>query len=220
MTRSDPPVSFLVPTCLTVIAGELSRLSILGELDVGSSRQEPSLRRTSQREPVLQNPTPQDQAPLDQALQDQALQDQVLQDQALQDPVPQGDPTLHCRLPAQHPARAQPLYSIRVPRQPAEVECPHSRKTFWAVGPTAYENDQPISDLAMLDGCRELGMLLALAAVTRAFGAVSLAAPEVGREALYQLAAFARVYETFAAKSGPRRPFDLPDEIAGDESSD
>jgi len=117
------------------------------------------------------------------------------------------EPALLAGLPEPSAQGASPLFSIRVPKEATVATCPYSGQRFHAAGPTAYEDDQPISDLAMLDGCHELGMLLALAAVTRACGALSLAAPEVGREALVQLAAFARVYETHAAKSGPRRPF-------------
>ncbi len=125
---------------------------------------------------------------------------------------PREDPALLAEPTEPLAKGASPLFSIRVPKEAAVVACPYSGQRFYAAGPTAYQDDQPISDLAMLGRCRELGMLLALAAVTRACGALSLAAPEVGREALVQLAAFARVYETYTAKSGPQRPFNLPHE--------
>ena len=54
-------------------------------------------------------------------------------------------------------------------------------------------------------------MLLALAAVARAFGALGPRAGSRYLEASEELAAFARIYEIVAAKSGPPRPFRIPD---------
>ncbi len=102
------------------------------------------------------------------------------------------------------------LYSIQVPIYPAETECSSCELPFQAAGPTGHAGSRLICDLCLLEGCSELGMLLALASVTRAFGSLALSSREESRDALVELGAFARIYEQFAAKSGPPRSFRLP----------
>ncbi len=102
-------------------------------------------------------------------------------------------------------------YAIRIPVPAGDVTCPRCGQRFQAAGPTGYAGDQPICDLCLFEGSQPLGMLLALAAVVRAFGALDSGAGEKYLQASEELAAFARIYEIVAAKSGPARPFRIPD---------
>ncbi len=102
-------------------------------------------------------------------------------------------------------------YSIRIPGPVGTVDCPRCQSSFLAAGPTGYAGEVPICDLCLLDGSYPLGMLLALVVVVRTFGAIEPAAGDKYLEAQDHLAAFARIYERVAAKSGPVRPFRLPD---------
>ncbi len=63
----------------------------------------------------------------------------------------------------------------------------------------------------MLDADADLGLVLALVSVTRAFGAIPLKHADAGREGLAQLAAFARVFEPVMAKKAERRGLDMLD---------
>ncbi len=102
-------------------------------------------------------------------------------------------------------------YSIRIPVPAGETRCGRCLSRFLAAGPTGFVEEQPICDLCLLDGSQPLGMLLALAAVVRTFGAVEPAREEDYREAAEELAVFARIYERVAAKSGPPRAFEFPE---------
>ena len=101
-------------------------------------------------------------------------------------------------------------YSIRIPEPAGPAKCARCQVRFSAAGPTGYAEDQPICDMCLLEGCSELGMVMALAAVVRAFGAVPPSSRQDYRDALNELGAFARIYERFAAKSGPPRVFRIP----------
>ncbi len=109
------------------------------------------------------------------------------------------------------------LYSIRIPVPAGEVRCARCRALFSAAGPTGYAEDSPICDMCLLEGCQELGMVLALVAVVRAFGRVRPSGHGDYREALNELGAFCRIYEQFAAKAGPPRIFRVPG-LAGEWS--
>ncbi len=102
------------------------------------------------------------------------------------------------------------MYSIRVPQPAGTARCARCRVQFSAAGPTGYAEDSPICDMCLLEGSQELGMVLALVAVVRAFGRVKPSSHGDYRDALNELGAFARIYETFAAKSGPPRIFRIP----------
>ncbi len=67
----------------------------------------------------------------------------------------------------------------------------------------------------MLEACTDLGLVLALVAVCRSFGAVSLRDREASREGLTQLGAFARVFEHVLAKRAERRGLDLGESQVG-----
>ena len=109
--------------------------------------------------------------------------------------------------PAGEPSRnadatAEPVYNIRV-ADTAGV-CPRCGEST-GTGPVGYHGDQAICDLCLLEGSNELGMVLALVAVTRACASVELTSDADRRAADAELGAFARIYESFAAKSGPAR---------------
>ena len=109
-------------------------------------------------------------------------------------------------------------YSIRIPEPSGQARCARCRVRFVAAGPTGYAQEVPICDMCLLEGSQELGMVMALTAVVRAFGAVRPASYEDYQEALAELGAFARIYERFAAKSGPARVFRIPGLGAESES--
>ena len=100
------------------------------------------------------------------------------------------------------------LYSIRFAEEPGAV-CAICESPTGA-GPVGFRDDESTCDRCMLDVCTDLGLVLALVSVTRAFGAIPLKTDEA-HEGLAQLAAFARVYEHIAAKKAERRGLDLPD---------
>lgn len=107
-------------------------------------------------------------------------------------------------------ALEQVSYSIRIPEPSGPARCGRCRVRFSAAGPTGFAEDLPICDMCLLEGSAELGMVMALVAVVRAFGTVKPSDHQDYREALAELGAFARIYERFAAKSGPARVFRIP----------
>ena len=96
-----------------------------------------------------------------------------------------------------------PLYSIRVAESPGTL-CAGCGKQETGAGPVGYLDEEPICDLCLLQGSHELGMVLAVISVVRAYANVRGYGAE-SQSALEELGAFARVYERFAAKSGPAR---------------
>ena len=113
----------------------------------------------------------------------------------------------------------EPLYSIRVADNPGTV-CAACRQQETGTGPVGYRDDSPICDLCLLEGNHELGMVLAVVAVTRAYASVKNATLDERQEALRELGAFARVYEAVAAKSWPARVFKIvPDFTKRDDTT-
>lgn len=103
---------------------------------------------------------------------------------------------------------------IRIPERAEPVACDECSCEFSATGPTGYRGDQPVCDRCLFDLAPQLGMVLVLVSITRSFGQLSRRA---GDAAAGELVTFARVYETFAAKHGPRReaPLPMPGEHSG-----
>ncbi|MCP3957431.1 MAG: hypothetical protein GY719_06230 [bacterium] len=95
-----------------------------------------------------------------------------------------------------------PRYNIRVADQPG-TPCALCEAPTGA-GPAGTLDEQTVCDRCLLEGCHVLGLLLALEAVVRAYGSLAPGDPERD-DALAELGAFARVYERFAARSGPPR---------------
>lgn len=105
-------------------------------------------------------------------------------------------------------------YAIRLPEEPGWTRCFSCGVRFSAAGPTGHIGPDPICDLCLLESSKELGMVMALVAVTRTFGAYEPISVEDGLAAQAELGAFARIYERFAARSGPARVFRLPDPLS------
>ena len=118
---------------------------------------------------------------------------------------PEADPT---PLPEglSRSAPDDPLYSIRVAEDPGTV-CAACRKQETGSGPVGYMDDEPICDLCLLERSTDLGLLLANAAVIRAYaGTVGTAGEQ--QEALHELSVFARIYHRVC--SWPARIIRLP----------
>ncbi len=105
-------------------------------------------------------------------------------------------------------SESQHLYSIRIATK-LSTTCAICDQATGA-GPVGYQNDDPVCDRCLLDACGDLGLVLALVSVTRAFGAIPLKHADAGREGVEQLAAFARVFEHVMAKKAKRRGLELP----------
>lgn len=101
-------------------------------------------------------------------------------------------------------------YSIQVARSPG-IPCAECAEPTGA-GPIGCLADEPICDMCLLEGCHELGMVLAVIAVARTYASIDPLQVRERREALEELGAFVRIYERFAAKLGPPRRFRIPRE--------
>lgn len=99
-------------------------------------------------------------------------------------------------------------YTIPFAESPGALCCVCDEQETGA-GPVGYLDDSPVCDLCLLRGAHHLGMVLAVIAVVRAYAAASDEPHEL-RDALFELGAFARVYERYAAKSWPARSFTIP----------
>ena len=108
------------------------------------------------------------------------------------------------------PALATLEYSIRIPHHHGRRRCATCSGVFRAAGPTGFAGEIPICDLCLFRGDPQLGMIIALIAVSRNFARSPKSIFETFFQALLELGAFARLYETFAARYGPPRPFELP----------
>ena len=100
----------------------------------------------------------------------------------------------------------EPLYSIRVADSPG-TECAACRKQETGAGPVGYMDDSPVCDLCLLERSTELGLLLANAAVTRAYAGTVGPAGE-RQEALHELSVFARIYHRVS--TWPARMIRIP----------
>ncbi|MCP3957548.1 MAG: hypothetical protein GY719_06815 [bacterium] len=109
-----------------------------------------------------------------------------------------------------------PAYSIRFSSGP-DAPCACGRNQVGS-GPVGYRGEEAVCDLCMLEGCTELGLVLALVAVARAFEAISRDDKDAWLDALEQLVVFLRVYELVAAKTAPPRAFRIPDSPLGGET--
>ena len=97
---------------------------------------------------------------------------------------------------------------IRAPQEAATVRCDRCGTRFDAGGPTAYAGHQPLCDVCVFEYDAQLAMVLAAVSVLRAFG--SGEPNEAEAQAALDLLRFARLYETFAERYGPRREPQLP----------
>ncbi len=110
------------------------------------------------------------------------------------------------------------LYSIRVAENPGTL-CAACGKQETGAGPVGYLDDAAVCDLCLLQGSHQLGLVLAVVAVTRAYASVR-GDSEESQAALEELGAFARVYDRVASKSGPARMFKIiPDFSRGNDTT-
>ncbi|NJL27047.1 MAG: hypothetical protein HC897_03770 [Thermoanaerobaculia bacterium] len=119
-------------------------------------------------------------------------------------------PAIRERKPGQQPAgpAIRPRFSIRLAER-GGVECSICGELTGS-GPVGCSDDEPICDRCLIEGCHELGMVLALVAVTRGVARLEPPTEQQAREALDQLGNFAKLYEQIAARLGPPRPFRIP----------
>ena len=111
------------------------------------------------------------------------------------------------------PKTGEPLYSIRITDSPGAM-CAACRKQETGEGPVGYMDDSPVCDLCLLERSTDLGLMVAISAVSRAY-AESAAEPE----ALDELGVFARIYHRIASKSWAARIFRIPGFTAPDDTT-
>lgn len=101
------------------------------------------------------------------------------------------------------------IYSIQVADSPS-LTCADCGQAFTGGGPVGHRGEEPLCDYCLFEGSPQLGMVMALISVTRACAAIYRRVSAVWQEPLWELGAFANIYECFAAKSGPARLFRVP----------
>ena len=102
----------------------------------------------------------------------------------------------------------RPRFSIRLAER-GGAECDICGEPT-GTGPIGCCEDEPICDRCLIEGCHELGMVLALVAVVRSTARLEPPTEEQARQVLEQLGGFIKVYEQVAARFGPPRPFIIP----------
>ncbi len=102
-------------------------------------------------------------------------------------------------------------YSIRLAKSPGT--CAVCRDQDTGIGPVGYLDESPICDLCLLERSTDLGMIIALVSVVRAFATIRSDGSRDYQEALKELRFFARLFHQIASKSWPARLFRLPNSI-------
>ena len=115
--------------------------------------------------------------------------------------------------PPAAPAPSHQRYSIRLAEKPGTPCAACLEPT--GTGPVGFLGEEPICDVCLLRDSPMLGMVLALVAVTRDYGAFEPSSSGQWQAAMAQLGAFARIFERFAARFGPRRRILRPQEAGG-----
>ncbi len=116
----------------------------------------------------------------------------------------------------------EPTYSIRVAAA-GPAACAACGHQVAGGAPLGLRGEDPLCDPCLLEASPQLGVMLALVAVARAFAVACRKARGQDPEALGELGVFARIYERIAAKAGPMREFRIPGftaEEAGGELDD
>ncbi len=96
------------------------------------------------------------------------------------------------------------LFSIRIAGSP-DTLCTACGKQETGTGPVGYLDGEPICDLCLLKRTTDLGLILALVSVIRAYASMGAGTSEAHQEALAELGAFARIFHRIASKSWPAR---------------
>ncbi len=126
-------------------------------------------------------------------------------------PSPSEPPADHPSSPggsAQSTVIDERRYSIRIVESSGAL-CAACGIEATGAGPVGHRDEEPICDLCLLECSPDLGLLLGLAAVNRAYAKGGGNAAEQ-QEALEELGAFARIYHRVASKSWPARIFRIP----------
>ncbi len=119
----------------------------------------------------------------------------------------EADPSPRPKALSEPAKTGEPLCSIRIAKTPGT--CAVCRKHNTGIGPVGYSGEEPICDLCLLGESTDLGMIIAMVSVTRAYGSIKTDGPD----ALNELGFFARLFHQIASKSWPVRFFPLPDSI-------
>ena len=101
---------------------------------------------------------------------------------------------------------AAPIYSIRIAEEPG-TKCATCGKQETGEGPVGYMDDLPICDLCLIERSTDLGLMMGMSAVARAYAGSSGTDAE-RYEALHELGIFARIYHRVS--SWPARIFRIP----------
>ncbi len=102
----------------------------------------------------------------------------------------------------------EPRYSIRIAKTPGT--CAVCRTQDTGIGPVGYSGEEPICDLCLLEDSTDLGMILALIAVVRAFATIGAGTSQAHQDSMEELCAFARIFHQIVSKSWPVRVFRIP----------
>ncbi len=103
----------------------------------------------------------------------------------------------------------EPTYSIRAAAA-GPTACAACGHEVAGGAPLGLRGEEPLCDPCLLEASPQLGLMLALAAVARAFAEACRQARGQHPGALEELGTFACVYERIAAKAGPMRDFRIP----------
>ncbi len=104
---------------------------------------------------------------------------------------------------------SEPACSIRAAAA-GPTACAACGHEFAGGAPLGLRDEEPLCDLCLLEASPQLGLMLALVSVARAYAVACGKGRKQNPEALEELGFFARVYERIAAKSGPMRRFRVP----------
>ncbi len=110
----------------------------------------------------------------------------------------------------------EPRYSIRIADSPGTL-CAACGKQETGTGPVGYLGEEPVCDLCLLGRTTDLGMAMALIAVTCAYASIGSGMSEAHQDAM--VCAFARFYHRNASKSWPARIFWVPSLTAPDDTT-
>ena len=127
---------------------------------------------------------------------------------------PEADPARLLGAPSREVETPEPFYSIRVADRPGVV-CAVCGEHETGEGPVGYLGEDPICDLCLLKGSPVLGLLVAVACVTRSYGALEGGSVREQLAALRELGAFARIYEAVSAKTWVARMFQVLPSFSG-----
>ena len=102
----------------------------------------------------------------------------------------------------------RPRFSIRLAEKAGAVCSICDEPT--GSGPIGCCEGEPICDRCLIEGCHELGMVIALISIVRGIACLEPVNEDQEQAALGELREFAKIYEQIARRLGPPRPFPSP----------